>query len=436
MTNEMRSRPTEPDILELEIATLGAQGDGVAHIRSEGHDGRPLFVPYTVPGDRVRARRVGADRAMPVEWLARGPGRAAPPCPHFGPGKCGGCALQHLADDAYARWKVDTLARTLANAGLSGFTMRPLARTPQGGRRRADLLVRVNGGKALVGFHVRKSHAAVDIGPCPILVPELEALLPALRTFFAKHWPAPASLDVLATAVESGIELVLTRAAEPDLALREAIAAFATEADLARIGRRTGPHAPVDVLIQRKPLRTRFGDVVIDLPPASFLQASAAGERAIRDAVVEGIGTARRIADLYAGCGSIGLALAGRERRIYAADRNAEAIRALDGAARHAGLAPFMRAEARDLNRRPLTGDELAAFDAVIFDPPREGAAEQAQALAGSAVPAAIAVSCNPATFARDAKLLAAGGYRLTAVTPVDQFLWSPHLELAGAFRR
>jgi 23S rRNA (uracil1939-C5)-methyltransferase len=314
--------------------------------------------------------------------------------------------------------------------------MAPLARTPAGARRRADLLVRAQHGSALVGFHVRKSHAAVDIGPCPILVPELEALLPRLRTFFARHWPAPASLDVLATSVESGIELVLTRAGEPDLVLREALAAFTAEADLARIARRTGPHAPVDILIQRKPLRTRFGDVVVDLPPAAFLQASETGERAILAAVAHGLGKAKRIVDLYAGCGSIGLALAGRGRRVYAVDRNAEAIRALDGAARQAGLAPFVRAEARDLNRRPLIGDELRDVDAVVFDPPREGAAEQASALAKSTVATVIAVSCNLATFARDAKLLVGGGYRLTEVTPVDQFLWSPHLELVGVFRR
>lgn len=425
-----------PDILELNISALGAQGDGIAQVED-----RSIFISYTVPGDRVRARRTGADHATPVEWLARGPGRTEPPCPHFGPGKCGGCALQHLSDDAYARWKVESLARTLASAGLSGFTMRPLARTPQGARRRADLLVRVQRGSALVGFHVRKSHAALDIGPCPILAPALETLLPRLRTFFARHWPAPASLDVLATSVESGVELVLTRAPVPrdpgpDLRLREAISGFAAEADLARIGRRTGPHASVDILIQRKPLRTRFGDVVVDLPPAAFLQASETGERAILAAVARGLGKAKRIADLYAGCGSIGLALAGRDRRVYAADRNAEAIRALDGAARHAGLVPFVRAEARDLNRRPLIGDELRDFDAVVFDPPREGAAEQARALAASGVKTVVAVSCNPATFARDAQLLAGGGYRLAEVTPVDQFLWSPHLELVGVFRR
>lgn len=425
----MKARPPAPEILELEIAALGAQGDGVAVI-----DNRSIFVPYTVSGDRVRVRRSG-ERAEPFEWLARGPDVATPPCPHFGPGKCGGCALQHLADAAYAHWKVATLAHTLRGAGLHGFDMAPLARTLPGGRRRADLLVRVQRGSALVGFHVRRSREAVDIGPCPILVPELESLLPRLRAFFAR-WPAPASLDVLATAVESGIELVITRAGEPDLALREAVAAFAAEADLARIARRTGPHAPAEILVQRRPLRTRFGGIAVDLPPASFLQASEAGEHAILGAVADAVAQAQRVADLYAGCGSLALGLASRNRRIYAADRNAEGIRALDGAARQAGLAPFVRAEARDLNRRPLIGDELQELDAAIFDPPREGAAEQANALAASHVKTVISVSCNPATFARDAKLLVAGGYRLTKVTPVDQFLWSPHLELVGVFRR
>jgi 23S rRNA (uracil1939-C5)-methyltransferase len=419
----------DADLIDIEIVTLGAQGDGIATV-----DGAALFVSHTVPGDRVRARRLNAERALPVEWLARGPTHATPPCPHFGPGKCGGCALQHLTDTAYATWKVEVLTTTLARGNLSGLAMQPLARTPPGARRRAEFLVRLANRQTLVGFHVRASHEAVDIGPCPVLMPALEALLPELRRCFASLW-RQAAFDVLVTAGEAGSEIVLTRAPVLDARTRDALVRFAAEAGLARVAVRPGPHAAAEIVMQRSPLRVSFGGIAVDLPPGAFLQASEAGEQAIRAAVTAGLGKARRVADLFAGAGAIALPLAAG-RQIYAADRNAEAIAALDGAARRSGLGTRMRAETRDLTRRPLTGDELEPFEAVVFDPPREGAAEQARTLAGSRVPVAIAVSCNPATFVRDAQTLIAGGYRLESVTPIDQFLWSPHLELVGVFRR
>jgi 23S rRNA (uracil1939-C5)-methyltransferase len=418
------------DDITLAIDSLGAQGDGLA-----AHEGGTLFVSHTVPGDRVRARRTGRERALPVDWLARGPGHADPPCPHFGPGLCGGCALQHLDDALYARWKSDSLATTLERAGLRGFTLRPMARTPAGARRRAEFLVRVADRQVTLGFHVRASHEAIDIGPCPILVPAIERLLTPLRGLFATLWPR-AAFDVLATATETGVELVLTRAPAADRATHTALAAFAETHALCRIAMRANPHATAEIVVQRRPAQTSFGSVAVDLPPGAFLQASAEGERAIQEAVLAGVGKAKRIADLYAGAGSITLPLAAAGKALHAADRNAEAIAALDAGARRGGLGPRVKAEARDLNRRPLAGDELKAFEAVVFDPPREGAVEQAKALALAKVKKVVAVSCNPATFARDAAILIGGGYRLTAVTPVDQFLWSSHLELVGAFER
>ncbi len=424
-----QANATNGDV-EVTITAIGSQGDGVGR-----HAGTPLFVPYTLPGDRVRARRTGPERALPLEWLERGPGHATPPCPHFGPGKCGGCALQHMTDESYARWKVESLATTLERAGLRGFSLLPLARTPPASRRRAEFLVRLEGDHATLGFHVRGSHEAVDIGPCPVLVPALERLLAPLRQFFAGLWPR-AAFDVLASAVDTGVELVLTRAPPAPLAARFALAEFAAQQDLSRIALRAGPHAAAEIVVQRRPVQTGFGEVAVDLPPGGFLQASREGEQAIRQIVLEGIGKAKRVADLYAGSGSIALPVAASGRQVHAADRSADAIAALDAAARRGGLGPRVKAEARDLNRRPLSADELDGLDAVIFDPPREGASEQAKALAYSDVKRVVAVSCNPATFARDAALLIAGGYRLQTVTPVDQVLWSPHLELVGVFER
>jgi 23S rRNA (uracil1939-C5)-methyltransferase len=424
-----RPHPVHPtETLDLDITVLGAQGDGIAE-----HNGERLFVPYTVAGDRVRARRSG-DRALPLDYLQLGPQRQTPPCPHFGPGRCGGCALQHVDDAAYAEWKVAALTETLDRAGLRGFRMNALARTKPGERRRAEFLVRVEREGVTLGFHVRGSHEAVDIGPCPVLTPALEALIPRLRTFFAS-WPTRSAFDALVTETDSGVELALTRAPTPNTALRVKIAAFASDCDLPRITTRSGPHATSEILDQRRPVQMTFGDVAVELPPGTFLQASRSGEHAILTATRDAIGNAKRIADLYCGVGTLGLALAKGRRSIYAAERSAEAIQALQAGARRGGIGEIVRAETRDLMRRPLIGDELEKLDAVIFDPPREGAAEQARALAKSKVRTIVAVSCNATTFARDARTLIDGGYRLEEITPVDQFLWSPHIELVGVFR-
>lgn len=425
-------------LVELTIDAVAAQGDGVA---SSG--GRTIFVPYTAPGDRIRAQPIDAERAQLVELLSAGPHRAAPPCPHFGPGKCGGCALQHLDDGFYNEWKQAALAGVLGRAGLSGFTFNPMARTASGQRRRAELLVRIPsrkekaaGAGVTLGFHVRASRDAVTIGPCPVLTPALENLLPVLRAFLTEHWPGPAAFDVLATDFGDGVELVFTRAGEPEPRLREQLVVFAERADLARIAHRPGPHAEADIVVQRRSCRAMFGEVAVDLPAGAFMQASRAGEQAIVAAARAALGGARRVADLYAGAGALVLSLAAGRRGLYAAERNKAALAALEQGARRAGLGSILRAEARDLARRPLIGEELERFDAVIFDPPREGAAEQARALAAAKIATLVAVSCNPSTFARDAGILIAGGYRLVSVTPVDQFLWSPHLELVAEFRR
>lgn len=428
---EKSKSPHSQRVVELEITAIGAQGDGLAE-----HAGERLFVPYTLAGDRVRAEVTAKGRAAVREWLAQGPRRQAPPCPHFGPGKCGGCALQHLDDAAYAAWKLDRARETLSRAGFPDAPLAPLVRTPPRARRRAEFAAAMTRRGATVGFHARASRDIVAIGPCPVLVPVLEALLPRLCESLAAVVPAPATFDILATAADGGIELVLTGSGPVDRGGRERLAALADAADLARIAWRPDKAHSAEVIVQRRPFRTSFGAIAVDLPPAAFLQASVTGERAIQAAVAAAIGGARRVADLYAGCGSIALSLAGPQRRLHAIDGDRAMVAALDAAARRAGFGPQVRAEARDLARRPLIGEELAGFDAVIFDPPREGAAAQAAALATSGVPVVAAVSCDPGTFARDARRLAEGGYRLTRLTPIDQFLWSTHLELVGEFQR
>jgi 23S rRNA (uracil1939-C5)-methyltransferase len=376
-----------------------------------------------VPGDRVRvaledARGDGLAGRV-VELLAPGAARTSPVCRHFG--ACGGCAFQHVAPEAYARAKRALVVEALARAGLGDAPVAPLRPLPPGTRRRARFAVR----RGRVGFQARASHDLVALEECAVLAPPIVALLPQLRRLRGNTGYA-------VTLAEAGLDLVVERAAAPDLAALEALAAFAETADLARLSwRAQGEVLPV---AQRRPVRVVIADVAVDLPPDAFLQATPEAEAALAALVLDGIGAATRVADLFAGIGTFTFALAGRAR-VHAVEAAPAALAALAGAARRAGLAQVM-AEARDLENRPLEPAELGGFDAVVFDPPRAGAKAQARALARSAVPRVIAVACNPATFARDAAALVAGGYRLERVAPVDQFVWSPHVELVARFAR
>ena len=415
------------ETLDLTITALGAQGDGIA-----AHGGEKLFVPFTLPGDGVTARRIGPHHAIPIAWHAKAPAHAAPACPHFG--TCGGCALQHLNDDAYAAWKIELLMETLAHRGFTDVKLQPLARTPPAARRRADLGVARTGDRVAIGFHAYKSRQLVDLQACPVLEPALFALLPALRGLLTRLLADGQTADILATRTESGMDLLFRHAKAPDQAAREAIIAFAQEQDIARVAWQRATE-PAEIIVQRRVPRVTFGAVAVELPPGAFLQASPQGERAIVDEVCKAASGARRIIDLYAGCGTLTFPLA-RSARVRAVEGAKDLAASLDMAARRANLGGRIAVETRDLMRRPLLPEELDGADAVVFDPPRDGAGPQAAAIARARVPNVIAVSCNPATFARDARILADGGYRLLSVTPVDQFLWSPHLELVASFRR
>jgi 23S rRNA (uracil1939-C5)-methyltransferase len=406
------------EIVELEIERLGARGDGIAR-----HRGRTVYVPFTAPGDRVRATLTGARgegvSARLIELLRPSDARAVPSCRHFG--TCGGCAFQHVAADAYAAAKRSLVVEALARHGLGEAPVEPLQRLPPGTRRRARFAV--EGGR--IGFQARASHRLVALEECAVLAPAIVALLPALRRLRNN-----AGFSV--TLADTGLDVVAERQKAPDLGELEALAAFAEANDLARLSWRLGDETvPV---AQRRPVRVALHGVPVDLPPDAFLQATPEAEAALAALVLARTEGAARVADLFAGIGTFTFALAG-SARVHAVEGAAPALAALRGAANRAGLAR-VSAEARDLEARPLLPEELAAYDAVVFDPPRAGAKAQAEALARSSVPRVVAVSCNPATFARDAAALVAGGYRLECATPVDQFVWSPHVELVAAFAR
>lgn len=413
---------------EVEITRLGGHGDGVA----ETPKGL-VFVPYTAPGDRVGVRLLKqVDQGVAAELLelhTAGPDRVEPACTHFH--DCGGCALQHLSGPFQARWKQDQVRDALRRRGLDPEVVRPTATVAPGDRRRAEFVLRKVGAKVLAGFNRRLSPKIVDLDMCLVLDPRLVALLPPLRDTFAGLLKPGAGLDVQATLTDTGIDMVL-RGFEPDLAARERLAAFAADAGLARLSlrRRDGE---VEALLVRGTPQVAFGGVAVALPPGAFLQASPAAEQVLRDAVLEGVGAAGRVADLYAGCGTFALPLSATAQ-VTAVEGEAAQADALRKAAQLAGRR--LTVETRDLVRRPLQGPELDRFDAVVLDPPRAGAREQAVALAVSKVPRLVMVSCMAGTFARDAHILVDGGYELAEVHPVDQFVFTPHIELVGVFVR
>ena len=418
-----RPSPARPELRELEILRVGAQGDGVA-------DG-PVHVPFTLPGERVRAR-VHAGRGELAEVLGSSPERQPPPCPHFT--ACGGCALQHWTAPAYLAWKAELVRAALAREGLETEVLKPLACRPAS-RRRLALHARPGApDRARLGYKARGSWRLVDIEVCPIADPRLVQAFAALARLAAPFLEHPRSAPTLhVTLTDSGLDIDVTGVERrtgglsADARLQAAEAAEA--AGFARV-----TLAGEIVFQARRPV-VRLGPAVVSLPPGAFLQATAEAEAAMAAFVVDAAAGAERVADLFCGVGTFSFRLAERAR-VLAVDASAEAVAAMAAAAGAApGLKPIA-AEARDLYRRPVLAQELKAIQAVVFDPPRAGAAAQAAQIASSNAARAIGVSCNPATFARDARILIDGGFRLERVLLVDQFLWSPHVELVGVFGR
>ena len=417
------------EFVNLSVERLGARGDGIAQ-----YTGEPVFLPFTVPGDRVLAR-LGARRGpgregQVVERLGSGLGCAMPPCRHFG--RCGGCALQHLDPETYRGVKLGALHTALKRVGIDPSLVGPLQVVPPV-RRRARLgLVRPHDASlaARIGFRERFSHDLVDLEECPVLEPALFAVVSRLRGVAHDLLPPDGTAEVTLTRTDSGIDMLLEAVERPRLLALESLAAFGEECDLARILWRTG--AEEIVVVSRRPVRLVLSGVAVPFPPGAFLQASAATEAILVESVLDGIGPRHPALDLFAGLGAFTFALA-RGGSVHAIEGDARAAAALaDAAAKHSGVT----VERRDLARDPLSPEALGSYTAAVFDPPRAGAAHQAAALAASTIETVIAVSCNPATFARDAARLIGGGFRLESVTPVDQFVWTPHLELVAVFRR
>jgi len=406
------------------ITRLGRRGDGIAETPAG-----PLYVPYVLPGEtaEVEAWQGQPDRRRLLKVEVVSPERIAPICPHFG--ICGGCALQHWSTARYREWKRSLVIEAVAEAGLD-VPVDGLIDAHGEGRRRAVFHARRGQREILeVGFAALRAHHVVAIDRCPILASSLAGAIEAAWAIAEALGPARKPLDIQVTATEAGLD-VDVRGSGPLTATRTAeLARIAERHRLARLTR----HG--ELISQRATPMLTVGRARVALPPGGFLQATAAGEAELSKLVVEACGEAERVADLFAGVGPFALRLAERAR-LRAVDSDQAALAALRRAADTTmGLKPI-DIETRDLFRRPLVAAELKRMDCVVFDPPRQGAEAQARALAASAVPTVVGVSCNPVTFARDARILADGGYRLVRVTPVDQFRYSPHVELVGRFER
>jgi 23S rRNA (uracil1939-C5)-methyltransferase len=396
-------------MMDLTIERMGRRGEAVAR-----HDGKPIYVPYALPGETIRADTAG-ERGTLREVSVASPERVSPFCKHFG--ACGGCLLQHWEKSAYRAWKHALVETALKQAGLDAV-VGPMIDAGGNGRRRASIHARKSG----AGFMSLRSHHLHPIDLCPILVPALAPAFDIARAIEAKM----GDCDVAVTASETGLDVMVKAPRAKDSLV---LALIAQDFALARLSLNG------EILVERTAPLVTIGKAKVKLPIASFLQATMAGEAVLAGLVCEALAKAKSVSDLFCGIGPFALRLA-EFARVEAVDSDKGGLAALAEAVRRTqGLKPIST-ERRDLFREPLTARELERFDGVVFDPPRAGAEAQARELAKSAVKRVVAVSCDAATFARDAAILVAGGYRLSIVTPVDQFLWSPHVEIVGVFLR
>jgi 23S rRNA (uracil1939-C5)-methyltransferase len=419
--------------VEARVARIGADGDGIAELP----DGTPLYLAGTLPGEIVLAQpgaKRGEGRAATVAAvIAASPERAAPPCPHFH--SCGGCTLQHWQDAPYRAWKTGLLEAALRRAGFAPV-LAPLVITPPGARRRMDMSIRRQGASVVVGLHAGRTAEVIDLTACPVLHPDLFALVAPLRAALRGLALLRRSGSVVANLLENGSDLLLRSDAEPNTTDRSRLTAFAQAHGVCRISWARG-EGPTETLCLLRPPVAMLSGVAVRPPPGAFLQASEVGEAAIVAAVLAGLPdklpARARVVELYAGCGTLSFALASR-LRVAAYEGDADLVAALRAATNAQGLAGRIAVEQRDLARRPVMAAELSTAAAVVLDPPYGGAAGQIAQVAAARPQRVVYVSCNPAALARDAAVLHNAGYSVATALPIDQFLWSARLESVVVF--
>jgi len=407
--------------VRLAVERLGHLGDGIAR----GPEGAPVFVSMALPGEVVEGD-VAEGRMATPKIVTPSPERVKAPCPHYR--ACGGCALMHASDAFVAGWKEEVVRTALAAQGIVA-PFRPTMTSPSRSRRRATLAGRRTKKGAIVGFHGRASGTIVEVPGCELLHPDLLSVLPALAEITTLGASRKGEIALALTRSEAGVDLAVSGGKPLEQSLFSGLASIAEQAGLARLS------WDGELVAARRPVVQHFGPAQVVPPPGAFLQATAEGEAALLSAVRDAVGPARRLADLFAGAGTFALPLS-RMAEVHAVEGDAAMLAALDVGWRQTPGLHRVTIEARDLFRRPLMPDELRGFDAVVIDPPRAGAEAQVRELSNAHVGTVAAVSCNPVTFARDARILLSAGFVLDWVQVVDQFRWSTHVELAARFSR
>ena len=403
---------------QVSVVALDAHGHGLT--------ANGAIVPGTLPGEQALIKLEGK-RAELIATPDASPERAEPICPWFG--RCGGCVAQHMSASLYHTWKRDLVVEALKREGVSA-EVGDLVDAHGAGRRRATFHARFPHGQPdEVGFMRARSHDIIAIDDCPLFSASMADAIPAARALSRDLRGLAKPLDIAVSATLDGLDVDLRGSGPLGRNEAQKLARTAQALDLARVSN----HG--EIVIERRPLRVAFGRALAKLPPGGFLQATEAGEAWLADFAERALADTKRVADLFCGAGAFALRLA-RRHEVFAADANPAAVAAL---ARAAAATPGLRklqTETRDLFRRPLLAQELAAFDAALIDPPRAGAIEQARALVASTLPLVVSISCNAETFARDARILVDGRFQLESVTPLDQFRFSAHVEIAAIFRR
>lgn len=430
---------------DVTIEQIGARGDGIAHVIAPDGKSVLIYVDCVLPRDEVRValrqKRGDGYGAEVVGEIARATGASAPRCTHFK--ECGGCALQHMNDGDYRTWKRDKALVAVKRAGIDPQDADALVGdveiSPPASRRRAGFSVHVGATGVFVGFHGRFSHTVLNVPDCAVLRPELMMFRESFVTFLEARAPEQARdiKEVFVTLTDTGLDVLVQASKDPDLEMRQDLAEFADAQNIARLSWKTGDRPDEPLAARHTPI-VHFENVDVPVAPGGFLQATREGEQALVNAIKAAVAeiAPTNVADLFCGVGSFtfSLALSGKRRSVTAVESDPRAVELLQYAVGQSGSP--IKVVRRDLFRQPLVGDELTGFDLLVFDPPRAGALAQCEALAADGPEWVLAVSCNPATFSRDMRVLRNGGYQIEKVVPVDQFLWSSHLEMFAILRR
>lgn len=425
---------SDSSIIEINIEQLAPLGDGIGE-----YCGKPVFVPFTLPGEKILARIVSENnQAIHAELLEVqhvSASRTQPFCIHFT--RCGGCELQHLQEADYIAFKRAAAVNIAQHLGQGEETVvTPLVTVPPHTRRRMEVKIAVSKGAVTLGFLAARSHRVIDVEECPVLEPAIAATFDSWRQIIGGLKIASAIKAIRMTLLDGGIEAILEVSARLKLDDRGKLQDFALAQDFLSLAEQVGEKNEVISLYRKSHPFGTFAGIPVELPPNAFLQATRYSEEKLVVEVLKACEGFERIVDLYSGCGTFSFPLAVAGHRVSAYEGDADMTNAGYNAVRKAGMEGQVRFTARDLFKKPLMPDELRLYDAAVINPPRNGALPQTRALAASGLKRIAMVSCNPATFSRDAQELVRNGYRLKRLVPVDQFLWSHHLELVGVFER